>query len=889
MSLLNTQTRERTLLDGEWVFLIDREDNGTQQGYQEIDNNWPNEETQKVTVPHSWQGSDAYQDYTGTAWYRTTVDYPNNDGRIFLQFNAVDYEATIYVNGIDVGSHRGGYLPFELEVTDAISSGENTIVVKVNDQEDITEIPHGKQGTPWYTRVSGIWQSVALERRPETFISDMKITPNLENDSATFDIEINENSNAEVKIQVTQGNEAVAESTCDLSSGSGSYTVNLPDPEYWTPENPVIYDVSVSLYIAGLSVDEYCDYFGMRSISHDGDQLYLNEEPLYIRGALDQAYYPDTHYRPLEEDIFESEIRMAKEMGFNLLRKHIKPAHPDFIEAADRQGILVWEEPANPTVYTERSKREVREQLEELVDRDYNSPSVIIWSIYNEEWGIGLDQIDHSDHSSRLWNSEEKQTYLTDLFYDIKDLDPTRLVCDNSGWAHVATDLNDYHEYYVSPDRAVEWGESLDEIAQNPGDNFATENISADEAPMLISEFGTWGLCDIERLRDHYEGDPPWFSHEFLDDPLKRGEGLDKRYESTLLPDVFNGYDELASVWQQRQWDSIKDVIEQMRTHDRIVGYCITEFSDIEWEFNGMLDYFREPKSFVDELPKVNGEVITSIDPDSHVVEPGETITVDIDIVNDSNEHLSGTLRWNAVGDNGSQSVDIDSFGTTKVAEELQIEVPEDVSPNRQKISVTVELEDKIATNEEPLIIIPHEEPGDSIVYAEGDLANRLVAGGITVVENVVDADLALIQSLNSEVESFVKEGGTAVVLPKEDGRMVDNSIFKYRSLPEGESWNLVAALPYQDSELLADISPDHRIGWEFEGLFPHDLVEDINPETDTIQVGHIEGWLANWGSPLLVREFGDGRICSCTFRIASNYGDHPTATLLTNRLLDSL
>ncbi|WP_123535578.1 sugar-binding domain-containing protein [Halosimplex salinum] len=887
------QSRVTESLDGEWQFLTDPDD-GEERALADPETDWSDAE--RATVPHAWQEDEAHREYTGTAWYRRTVEYDGSGDRVFLRFGAVDYEATVYVDGERVGTHRDGYLPFEVEVTDALSSGESVVAVEVADPEDLSEIPHGKQGAPWYTRVSGIWQSVTLEARPEQFVDDVRVTPDLDDDTATVEVTVDGDAAdrdddagaVDAAVTVSRDGEEVVATTCDIEDGEGTCTVSIPDADYWTPENPALYDVTVELRAVDTVVDATETYFGMRSVSTDGERIYLNGDPYYIRGALDQAYYPDTFYRPFEDGLFEYEVRTAKDLGFNMLRKHIKPAHPDFIEAADRLGILVWQEPANPTIYTDRSKREVREQFRGLVDRDYNSPSVVAWSLYNEEWGIGLDQEDYSMHDGRLWNDEAKQEYLTDLFHEAKEWDTTRLVCDNSGWAHVATDINDYHEYYVSPDRAEPWADALDEIAANPGDNYATENTPAADAPILISEFGTWGFPDLPKLRDHYGGDPTWFSHDFLEDPLKRPEGVDERYEATDLPDVFDGYDDLAEAWQRRESVSLQGVIEEMRTHEAVAGYVVTEFSDIEWEFNGILDYLRDPKGFAEEFARINSEVLVAIDLETHAVAPGEEVTADVEIVNDTTDSLTGELRWSGPESSGTRSVSVDGFGTTTLEDAVTLAPSGDAATGAHRLEVTFDADDRTVTNEEPVFVVAGERP-DRTVYADDPLAAGLEANGVTVTDNLDEADVAAVTSVGDTVSEFVEAGGSALVVPEPDGRMAGTDDFDYRNLPAGESWNLVSSLLYQDSDLLDGLCTDARVGWAFEDLFPHDLIEGLDESTDEIHVGSVEGWIANWGSPLVVRDVGDGRLCGCTFRVTDRYGEHPTATALVDRLLRRL
>ncbi|MFB6139109.1 MAG: sugar-binding domain-containing protein [Halosimplex sp.] len=892
------ETREAVSLDGEWSFVTDPDDDGERRGLHEPDADWP-DEAESVTVPHAWQEDEAHRDYVGTAWYRTTVDWDGTGDRAFLRFGAVDYEATVYVDGREVGSNSEGYLPFEVEVTDALTTGETVVAVRVTDPDDLSEIPHGKQGEPWYTRVSGIWQSVSLESRPERFVADVKATPDLDDDTVAVAVAVDgETTDLDAEVTVTREGRDVTADTCELADGEGAVTLSIPDADYWTPDGPALYDLRVDLRADGEVVDSYADYFGMRSVSTDDERLYLNGEPLYVRGALDQAYYPDSLYNPFESDrfgdydtLFEYEIETAKDLGFNMLRKHIKPAHPDFVEAADRMGMLVWEEPANPTIYTERSKREVREQLRGMIDRDYNSPSVVVWSLYNEEWGIGLSLDDRTepDHPDRLWNDPDKQEYLTDLYHEAGEWDTTRLICDNSGWAHVATDLNDYHEYYVSPDRQGAWEEGIDHIVENPGDNYAVENTPAEDAPVLVSEFGTWGFPDLPKLRDHYGGDPSWFSHDFLADPLKRPEGVDERYESTDLPGVFDGYDDLAAAWQRRESVSLKGVIEEMRTHEGVAGYVVTEFSDIEWEFNGILDYLRDTKEFADEFATVNGELLVVVEPETHVLAPGETGSADLHVVNDTTDAVEGELRWDGVDGSGSLSVSVDGFGTTTFEEAVTLAPPADASTGVHSLDVTLEAGDRRVSNAEPVFVVAAEETPDRTVYADEPLAAALDENALAVTDDVDEADVAVVTEVDDSVAAFVERGNAALVVPGTDGRMADGDAFDYRNLPAGESWNLVSSLLYQDSPVLDGLCADARVGWAFEGLFPHDLAEDLDPETDEVHVGSVEGWIANWGSPLVVRERGDGRLCSCTFRVTDRYGDHPTATALVDRLVRTL
>ncbi len=895
-------SRSSKTLSGEWLFRLDPGDDGIKEDWHTAEYEWSRTDCRSVTVPHAWQELEGIRKYTGAAWYKRSVDLGATNWigeTVLLRFGAVDYETSLWVNGIECGTNRGGYLPFEIGITDALENGVNTITVRVEDPEDISEIPHGKQGAPWYQRVSGIWQDVTLKIVPETRIERIRATPNLDNDSARIEFDVigvDEEETINARVSVTQNDDMVVTAETEIEGEeSESVTVAIDDPNYWSPEIPTLYDVTVELLRDGDVVDRHEDYFGMRSIDTQKGQLYLNGEPYYLRGALDQGYYPETLYRPFDDDLFEHEIKTAKGLGFNLLRKHIKPAHPNFLELADRLGILVWEEPANPTVHTERSKCEVREQIRGLIDRDYNRPSVIIWSLYNEEWGIGNPQ--GLDEETSLWEDELKQDYLADLYEKAKSWDPTRLICDNSGWAHVATDINDYHRYFVSPDRAEAWADNIDSMTAEPWENYGATVTDPEDAPLIVSEFGTWGMCDLPAIEEYYGETPPWFNYDFFDDPIKRPAGVYDRFETTTLSNVFDDWESLTETWQRREFRSNKDVIEQMRLHDDVAGYVMTQFTDIEWEFNGVLDYRRESKAFHDEFAAVNGPISVVADVD-HVRWGGQSVPVDVYIVNDTVEAGGGILEYEIEGD--ASSIDADDLeveyaasGPTTLAEVATISLQDVESPTTIDLTVTAKTDIATVSTTEPITVVPRSVSArDHALYVSENapqLAARLAGARYTLVEDPQAADLIVTTGTDQGLLKHVADSGTdLLLLPPANEGAPHTDLFDYTTLPEGESWNLVSSLFAHDSPLLDGLGGDKRPDWGFEGLYPNSVASNLGLE-DAVHVDYVEGWIANWASPLVTRGHGDGRVCSCTFRLTDQYGEHPTATVLLDRLVDHL
>ena len=881
------EVRRSVSLDGEWTFVTDPNEVGHEEGWMEADATWP-ERARTVPVPTAWEEFDEFRDYTGKAWYRTTVSLDDaGEYDAILRFGAVDYETTVWVDGQPVGDHRGGYLPFEFDVTDQLTPGEHTVTVAVTDPADVLEIPHGKQGDPWYTRVSGIWQSVELRLRPPTRVTAVEVTPELNTDTAEVDLSVragpNELSDLTCVVRAGRNGETVAEATT-AAEDSVNAVLDFEDPDYWTPETPALYDLEVLLRDGETVVDRTTDQFGMRTFDTDGERFLLNGDPVTLRGVLEQGYYPKTLYRPSGPDTFEEEVAVAKELGFNLIRKHVKPAHPEFLECADRQGMLVWEEPANPTLYTDRSRAEVVDQARGLVDRDYNHPSVVIWSLYNEEWGIG-----HADGEETLWVDEEKQRFLADQTRALRERDPTRLVCDNSGWAHVTTDINDFHRYFVSPDRAEPWERDLDYIAHHPKDNYATSEFEDTDAPIVISELGTWGLGDLPALREEYGGDPPWFDHEFLTEAHKRPADVDRQFAATDLEDVFGDYEALSDAWQRREFVSVKHLLEAVRTRESVAGYVLTEFSDIEWEFNGILDYRREPKNFHDEFAAINDAVTVVADLDAHVVDAGEAVTGDISVVNDLNRRLDGTVTWTLDGESGTADLRVGANSVATAADAIDVVVEPDGRVDSHKLSVEFGAGERTAQAAESITSVDaaESEPPTGTVFARGQFASALAGHGADVTHLVERADVVVTGRITEDIETFAVSGGDVVQVPDSDGTMAPGGPFAFHDVPERESWVGAASFFYQDSPLFEGVS-GRRLGWELEGMYPSAVATDLG-DADEVHAGYVEGWLANWSSPLVTRPVGDGTVTALTFDVPAAYGDQPVATLLCHRLLSSL
>ena len=380
-------------------------------------------------------------------WYRRTFERPRSwiGKRVLLHFGAVDFETTVWLNGREIGQHRGGYDGFSFDVTDALNkAGENELVVSAWDPTDAGSQPRGKQVRKpngiWYTPTSGIWQTVWLEPVNGAHIVDLKITPDVDG-SAVIVKPITPTTLGGFSIEVSV-HEGVRSLASAIIPPGGQAILPLKKARLWTPENPYLYDLEVRLKLGGRTLDKVKSYFGMRKTSLGKDEkgftrLMLNNKPYFQFGPLDQGFWPDGIYTAPTDDALRYDIETTKKLGFNLARKHVKVEPDRWYYWCDKLGLLVWQDMPSGDKYisgkapditrTPESAAEFESELEALIKGRCNHPSIVMWVPYNEGWG--------------QWD--------TPLIVGmIKKLDPTRLVDDASGWTDRGVgDVMDMHKY----------------------------------------------------------------------------------------------------------------------------------------------------------------------------------------------------------------------------------------------------------------------------------------------------------------------------------------------------------------------------------------------------------------------------------------------------------
>lgn len=549
-------------LNGEWDFSI---------GTDSFD--------RKILVPFACESELSGIGDTGfhpVVWYRRNFSVLESmrGKRLVLHFGAVDYACCVWVNGAAVKEHAGGQSSFEADITHAVSwTGENTVTVKVTDDPKDLEQPRGKQfweaepRSIFYTRTTGIWQSVWLEAVSDQHLETVRITPLFDEKAVKFEYVLCGDGDAELETEIFFHGAPITQASVRPRGKKGFFTVSIDQPTAsawnfyedlaWSPETPRLFDVTFRVRCGGQCQDEVSSYFGMRKVSVENGVFLLNNRPYYQKLVLDQGYWPQSLMTAPSDEAFVKDIELIKAMGFNGLRMHQKVEDPRFYYHTDRLGLLVWGEIGSAYIYSVEYAQRFYREWTECILRDYNHPSIVVWVPLNESWGIqeiGRDRMQQA-HSMAACNIT-------------KSLDPTRLVVDNDGWEHTCGDLLTIHDYEsdarVLHDR---YAQLYSILKYRPAGKelYACGHAYAGQ-PVIVSEYG--GICFVQ------DGTDGW------------------GYSNDSDPQEYTGH--------------IAALTAELLDSPHVQGYCYTQLCDIETEQNGLLTYDRRPKVPLDLLRKAN-------------------------------------------------------------------------------------------------------------------------------------------------------------------------------------------------------------------------------------------------------------------------------------------
>ena len=860
-------TNNQISLDGTWDFQIDPTDGDDILSIKE----W-----RAAQVPLPWQAQfNDLRNHSGTAWYRRRFEF---DGDLagkaaILHFGAVDYHAIVWLNGHRAGEHEGGYLPFDFDVTALLKPGENVLVVRVVDASDdrsrypdapFTEVPHGKQS--WYGPIGGIWQSVTLNMRPAVHIASVRLTPQPAEQAidiaATLNASLPDGASLAATVLDPAG-QSVATVTLD-ADGAGRAVLEGA-PQLWSPDSPALYTVVTTLTVDGAAQDRVSESCGFRTVEARAGRIYLNGEPLYLRGVLDQAYYPETIYTPPSLEYLEDQARKAKALGLNCLRIHIKIEDPRYYEVADRLGLLVWTEIPNWVFLTDATDARAKETFRGMVARDWNHPSIIAWTLINENWGTDL--VRNPDH--RRW--------LADFYHEAKQIDPTRLIVDNSGCCdnfHVAGDLEDFHHYRAIPDHAKEWDEWVADFAGRENDWVWAQDYLAErrpDLPLVVSEFGNWGLPDPAAIQEH-GGEPWWFETGYeRDNGIVYPHAMPQRFLDAGLDAAFGTLQEFVRNSQEHMARSLNYEITTMRLHPSIAGYIITEFTDVHWECNGLLTMQRDVKQGLDELfVPLNQDNTVTLRPRRWSGRPGETVAVDVRCFGVDGERSDGVVAWEA----GKASGQLDATAGT-------IEVPLD-GPGM--VALTARWLDAegavIASNRVELASVAAAAGGPALtVVDDSALAATLRTLGYAVAEANVDSaapgTVLVARRYSPALERAVQTGARLLLLAGEPGdgadpmRLPIGAVIPRAGTPWQGDW-ATAFSWIKKTGPFAALPGDPLLEMEYEPVMPDMILVGLPPWAYATHcwAGLALGWIHKPVALLAAMPYGRGHVALTTFKL---------------------
>ena len=579
-------------LSGTWGFAYDDAAIGLDEGWQKREDAY-SRTIQVPFPPESPASGIGDNGFHPIVWYRRTFQKPrlDNGRRLLLHCGAIDYASQVWINGQLIATHEGGNTSFSADITSALNANaEQTIVIRAEDAPlDLTQ-PRGKQDWQehphdiWYNRTTGIWQPVWLEPVSSTYIAQVRWTPDLDRGVLGVVVKIQRRniSPLHLRIKLRLHDALLSDDIVLVQSSEVQRQIAFDQVEMtsresllWSPRNPNLIDAELTILDGDNIIDEVQSYAGLRSVGVEGGRFLLNGRPYYLRMALEQGYWPETHLAAPSVEALRKEVELTKQLGFNGVRIHQKVEDPRYLYWCDRLGLLVWGEMANAYVFSPTAVERFTREWLSVVERDYSHPCIVTWVPINESWGV-----------PNATRDVAQRNYIQALYYLTKALDSTRPVIGNDGWEHVITDIHGVHDYAFDGQTLRDRYGSIEDISRTlrevqPGNHFVIlPGYHNEGEPIMLTEFG--GIS--------YRPDS---QHEWY------GYGTVGDREAFLA--------------------KYKELVDALLDSPAVAGFCYTQLTDTGKETNGLLTANREPKLDIEQVRLITDRASASI--------PGDIIT----------------------------------------------------------------------------------------------------------------------------------------------------------------------------------------------------------------------------------------------------------------------
>jgi beta-galactosidase len=942
----NTQS-----LDGDWQIIFDKENISRAKKLYKNKNFLAQSNIQNITVPSVWELEE--KDYEGVAVYRRSFTAPKKwqDKITHISFDAVNYRAEVYLNDNVVGVHEGGFTPFSFRIDSMLNfDKENIITLRVLgpillDTDKVIDGIGAMETPQWRGGISGgIWQSVRLVATEKSYIKDVYIQPNYQTSQAKVTLSTTNfgefSSQDKVNFTITEvaTNKAVVSKQISHKFQAGQSklfeTIDIPNAKTWSPSNPNLYKLTVSIERQGKVSDTVSDRFGLREFSVKDKRFVLNGKEIYVKAVFLEGVYPIGIATPVDLDLARKEIRLAKEAGFNMIRPWRRPPPPKWLDLADEMGVLVIGSPAlecmDLPVSTPDLPRRVINELKQSILRDRNRASVVMWELYNEVRRPILKQM------------------MTETSMMARDIDPSRLILDESGgWAFGAkvylpnerdfipfNDVhtypgpnitNDFYDKFLGVSYTKEERKKLN-IKGNPIGHNLKEGATS-----FVSELGYGSYVDFDKVNARFakEGNPlapPTRYHKQLGTQLSEllSSELSDIYASPL--DFYNEQQEIHGKANAR-------MIEATRANPKITGYCVHALTGGDWVMGaGLLDIWRNPKKEVyNRTQQANLPRILTIRTFPRSAYQGEKVRITVKGINDI-EMLAGKFNVSVTDSHGkviwqnSSNIDFNHA----ISDLLDHKISTDNLSGTYAVSAEIidDQDNKVAVNTFDFDVFNNQAPSTlkrfAVADQTGSVKSFLNKQGVkissfnsdTSISTPVIVAMALKKqekqaALNKQLNHFVKLGGKVlyVQFPFIGPKWTDGVLSK------GFAINMPINIKMKASQGLwggmSHVVAEHHIfnglpsKQSMQGVYENvrasmtmvnldittkpivTVVANDNFPDMTLMKRHYQGTGDVWsGSDLSEVKHGKGSMLLSTMKIVPNLGKDPVADILLMNLL---
>lgn len=899
-------------LDGIWRFRLDPGNDGATRGlptHPELILG-PGED---IRVPSVWE--ELHPGYDGVAWYAKEFDLPAcPGGRVRLRFGAVNYRAEAWLNGRMIGAHEGGYTPFTFDATAAARPGLNRLVLRVLDVGrtpidglHLDNCPSGKEGAQG--NFGGVWGSVEALVSGATALERCHVVPMPFRKQVELRALVVSPVAATVRLKAVArrwggddgtGFACVHEAAVAAGSSEVRWTVPFADFRWWSPDDPALYELDCTLLRDGRVEDACRERFGMRELTVSGSRFMLNGRQIDLKGVLHQGPYPLTIAYPEDEACARRELQLVKEANCNFVRLHLKPASPVVYRLADEMGVMLYDEPPLAWIPAVPNLAELcRREIAEMVERDFNHPSVVVWGVFNETGNPGFAKTGGC------------QAIRDDLALFCRGLDPARIVIDDSGsheftgrstmllpWSSDFTLTHDRHGYYRSP------------LTRKDYDRL--RSMGQDGIALFRSEYGTGGMPDLPRVIADYDRRRPGFpstkklQFQELMDMLSSGfadHGLDR---------IFGDVAAFCRATQQVQADGVLYETQAMRMNPRIPGYIICQFADYPFETGGgLVDMWRQPKLAYRTFRLVNRPRQATLFADPVCAFPGAPLRYDLAAINEGEPMPAALVRVSLC----------DAAGTVLASHDLRLDLGREARPleapaisapptpgtyTLQAELIAPGLEETLTRT--PITVLAPIDwralPEVHVIDASGRLSAFLAGRGVRVVPftGAEAAPLILVGDLEDLTPDLFDRLLAAWALARR-GALV--AILGIGNAKPMSPWYKSVTLDYHPGHfperikllsaegrventfhfvkrhpLFAGLPQDVVINLEYRNVYPANCLVDVNPDGEVI-AGCFHMLPRRWGVDVMRVPEGAGAILYHQFQIIANLGRDPAAEVL--------